>query len=160
MIDQLLQQFMGSGAASEAVSALTRQHGLSQPQAEGAVSATVEGAAQAVGGGAGFDLASLAGGLLGGSGGGGGGGSGGGGFGALGGLLGGLAGGGSGGGGSGGGGLGALGGLFGGGGASSQMTETVAGFVAQKTGLSPAIANTVVSIVLPKILEYVKGVGR
>ena len=39
MLDTLMQQFLGSGAASETVSALTQQ-GLSQPQATSALSAT------------------------------------------------------------------------------------------------------------------------
>jgi hypothetical protein len=55
----------------------------------------------------------------------------------------------------GGGGLaGMLSGLTGGGGGQSAgMASQVTQFVAQKTGLSPAIAQTVVSAVLPKLLE-------
>lgn len=44
----------------------------------------------------------------------------------------------------------------GGGGQSSGMATKVTQFVAQKTGLSPAIAQTVVSAVLPKLLELVQ----
>jgi len=44
----------------------------------------------------------------------------------------------------------------GGGGQSSGMASQVTAFVAQKTGLSPAIAQTVVSAVLPKLLELLQ----
>ncbi len=39
----------------------------------------------------------------------------------------------------------------------ASLAGPVAQFVAQKTGISPAIAQTVVSAVLPKVLELVKG---
>ena len=166
MLDTLMQQFLGSGAASETVSALTQQ-GLSQPQATSALSATAEGAMQALGGGDGGGLGGLLGGggaaalggLLGGGGGGG-----------LGGALGGLLGGG--GAAPAGGGLGgALGGLLGGGGAGAALggalgmnttglpgpvVDTITKFVAEKSGLDEGKARMAVNVVLPKLVEFVK----
>ena len=46
MIEGLVQQFLGSGEASQVLGQL-QQQGLSPQQAQGAVSATAEGAAQA-----------------------------------------------------------------------------------------------------------------
>lgn len=174
MIDTLMQQFLGSGAASDTVSALTGQ-GLSQPEATSALSATAEGAVQALsGGGDGGGLGGALGGLLGGGGAGaalggllGGGGDGGG----LGGALGGLFGGGdapaAGGSGLG----GALGGLLGGGGAGAALggalgmnttglpgpvVDTITKFVVEKSGLDEGKARMAVNVVLPKIVEFVK----
>ncbi|UQA61181.1 hypothetical protein [Polyangium aurulentum] len=82
MIEGLIQQFLSSGAGKQAVEHVAGQ-GLGQAQAEAAVQATAEGAAEAVtsGGGGGGGLAGLLGG--------------GGGLGALAGALGGVGGGGS-----------------------------------------------------------------
>jgi hypothetical protein len=52
---------------------------------------------------------------------------------------------------------GALGGAGSGGGG---MVNKVAQFVAQKTGLDPAKAQSVVAMVLPKLLNLVKGAGK
>ena len=173
MIDQLVGQFLGSQDGKSAVAELGA-HGLSPQQATGAVTATAEGmAAQLTGGGegGGGDAGDLLGGLLGGGGGGGGG------LGALAGLLGGAGGGGGGNplgallGGGDGGGLGALGGLLGGapaagaapGAAAANPLAGLAGpignFVAQKTGLAPAVAQTVVAVVLPKVVAYFQSSG-
>lgn len=70
-----------------------------------------------------------------------------------------------GGGGGGGGGLASMAaGLLGGnnaapaGGSSlAHLAPTIASFVAQKTGLAPAMAQTIVSLALPKIEELIKG---
>lgn len=43
------------------------------------------------------------------------------------------------------------------GGSLAQFAPTIASFVAQKTGLAPAMAQTVVSLALPKIEELIKG---
>jgi len=146
MIDMLLQQFAGSGPAKEALSDLTAQ-GLSEGDAKNAVAATADGAAQALAGDGG-GLGGALGGLLGGGGGGG-----------LGGALGGLLGGG-------GGGLGgALGGLLGGGGGGgggdvagipAAVVDKIAGVVAEKTGLPAMQAKLAVSVVLPKVVAFVK----
>lgn len=166
MID-VVTQFLGSTAASDAVSALTGQ-GLSQPQATAALSSTAEGAMQALGGAGGGDGGGLGGllggggaaalgGLLGGRGGG------------LGGVLGGLLGGGN--SAPAGGGLGgALGGLLGGGegaalggalgmnttGLPGPVVDSITKFVAEKSGLDEAKARMAVNVVLPKIVEFVK----
>lgn len=67
-------------------------------------------------------------------------------------------------GGAGGGGLASMAaGLLGGsnapaaGGSLAQLAPTIASFVAQKTGLAPAVAQTIVSLALPKIEELIKG---
>ncbi len=167
MLDSLMQQFLGSGAASETVSALTQQ-GLNQPQATSALSATAEGAMQALGGGGdggglggllGGGGAAALGGLLGGGGGG------------LGGALGGLLGGGGNAAPAGGGLGGALGGLLGGGGAGAALggalgmnttglpgpvVDTITKFVAEKSGLDEGKARMAVNVVLPKLVEFVK----
>jgi hypothetical protein len=136
MIEGLVQQFLGSGEASQVLGQL-QQQGLSPQQAQGAVSATAEGAAQAatqgslgdlLGGGGG--LAGALGGLVGGGGGGG-----------LGGLLGGLAGGAP---------------TPGGSGLPPQLVDSIAQIVSQKTGLDPAMAKTAVNVVLPKVVDFVK----
>src|SRR5690349_18353501 len=59
-MDDLVQQFLGSGAAASAIQALTTQHGLTDPQARQAVEATAEGSARAIGTGK-LDLGALAG---------------------------------------------------------------------------------------------------
>ena len=137
MIEGLVQQFLGSGEASQVLGQL-QQQGLSPQQAQGAVSATAEGAAQAatqgnlgdlLGGGG---LAGALGGLMGGGGGG------------LGGLLGGLAGG------------GAPSATGGGSSLPPQLVDSIAQIVSQKTGLQPAMAKTAVNVVLPKIVDFVK----
>lgn len=134
MIDQLLSQFAGSSEAASLLGPL-QQAGLSPAQATSAVSATAEGAASAaqngglaslLGGGGG--LAGMAG-MLGGGGG-------------LGGMLGGLAGGGA--------PTGAAGGL------PPQLVDTIAATVAKKTGLSPEMAKSAVTLVLPKVIDFVK----
>jgi hypothetical protein len=168
MLDTLMQQFLGSGTATETVSALTQQ-GLSQPQATSALSATAEGAMQALGGGGG-DGGGL-GGLLGGGGAAALGGLLGGGGGGLGGALGGLLGGGGGSAPAGGGLGGALGGLLGGGGAGAALggalgmnttglpgpvVDTITKFVVEKSGLDEAKARMAVNVVLPKLVEFVK----
>ncbi len=142
MIQDLLQQFTGSPGAVDVVTSLTGQ-GLSRDEAQKAVSATAEGAAAQLGS---DGVAGLLGGLLGG----GGGGSGGGAMGMLGGLMGG-----------GGGAMGMLGGLSGGAAPAStglppEMMATIARFVADKTGLSPDKAQLAVSLVVPKVIAFLK----
>jgi hypothetical protein len=125
MIENLVQQFMGSGAFGQAVDALKGQHGLDDQQARGAVQATAEGTAEAMKSGGG----------------------------GLGGLLGGL---------TGGGGLGGLAGMLGGGSAGGagglppQLVDTVANFVAGRTGLDDTKARAVVAMVLPKVIDFAK----
>lgn len=135
MIEQLVSQFAGSPEAAQLLGPL-QQAGLTPAQATSAVGATAEGAASAassgglaslLGGGGG--LAGMAAGMLGGGGG-------------LGGMLGGLAGGGA--------PAAATGGL------PPQLVDTIAATVAQKTGLSPQMAKSAVTLVLPKIIDFVK----
>lgn len=134
MIEQLVSQFAGSPEAAQLLGPL-QQAGLTPAQATSAVGATAEGAASAassgglaslLGGGGG--LAGMAAGMLGGGGG-------------LGGMLGGLAGGAA---------PAATGGL------PPQLVDTIAQTVAQKTGLSPQMAKSAVTLVLPKIIDFVK----
>jgi len=135
MIEGLVQQFLGSGEASQVLGQL-QQQGLTPQQAQGAVTATAEGTAQAAASGGLGDLLGGAGGLgaIGGLLGGGGGGG-------LGGLLGGLAGGAP---------------AAGGSGLPPQLVDTIANVVSQKTGLPAATAKTAVNVVLPKIIDFVK----
>ena len=149
MIEGLVQQFLGSGEASQVLGQL-QQQGMSPQQAQHAVSATAEGTVQAAAQGnlgdllGGGGLAGALGGLMGGGGGGGG----------LGGLLGGLgglAGGAPQGGGSPGGSVGGSVGAL-----PPQLVDGIATFVSQKTGLQPAMAKTAVNVVLPKIVDFVK----
>lgn len=44
-----------------------------------------------------------------------------------------------------------------GGDATSTMATAVAGFVAQKTGIQPATAQAVVALVLPRVMELIRG---
>jgi hypothetical protein len=143
MMQALLQQFAGSAGAADVISSLTGQ-GLSKDEAEKAVTATAEGAAAQLGG-EGGGVAGMLGGLMGGGGGGGA-------MGMLGSLM---------GGGGGGGAMGMLGGLMGGGAAASsglppEMMATIATFVADKTGLSPDKARLAVSVVVPKVIAFIK----
>jgi hypothetical protein len=139
VLEQLVGQFVQSGAGKDILAQLGQQ-GLEAPQAQAALTATAEGVMQH-GAGAG-GLAGMLGGLMGGD------------SSAAGGL----------------GGLGALGGLVGmlggsapagsgapAGGGLAAMAAPVAQFVAQKTGLSPAIAQMVVSVALPKVIEMFTG---
>lgn len=140
MIEGLVQQFLGSGEAAQVLGQL-QQQGLSPQQAQGAVTATANGVAQAASQG---DLSSLLG------------------SGAALGMLGSLLGGGQGGGGLG----GLIGALAGGapagqsaapaGGLPPQIVDSIAGFVTEKTGLAQPMAKTVVGIVLPQIIDFVK----
>lgn len=132
MIEALVGQFLQSGAGNDVINQL-KSHGLAAPQAQAAVQATAEGAAQQLGG-AGGGLGDMAAGLLGGAGGGG-----------LGGLAAGL--------------MGSGGAAASGAGNIAALAGPIAQFVAQKTGLSPAIAATVVNVALPKLLEMIKGTG-
>ncbi len=133
MFDQLVGQFLQSGAGKDVLTQLG-QKGIEGPAAQAALTATAEGAAQQAGGAGG--IAGLLGGLVGGSGGGA--------AGAVAGLL---------------GGSGAAAAPGAGGGMLAAMTGPVAQFVAQKTGLAPAMAQTVVGIALPKLLELIQGQG-
>lgn len=172
MFDNLAKDFISSAIGNDAVDALKKEAGLDQSEATNALSATAHGAVDALSGESG-GVAGALGGLLGGSGGAAGalgGLLGGGGGGALGGLLGGGGGdsggglggalGGMLGGGGGGGGLGGmLGGLVGGGNASGlppAITDKIALFVAEKTGLGADKARLAVNVVVPKIMEFVK----
>ena len=100
--------------------------GLSRDEAEKAVSATAEGAAAQFGG---DGVAGLLGGLMGGGGGGA---------------------------------MGMLGGLMGGGAAASsgglppEVLAGIARFVADKTGLSPDKAQLAVSVVVPRVIAFIK----
>ena len=123
MLQQLVTQFIASGAANDTIAQVTQQTDLDENQAREAVQATAEGTAEAAGDGG---LADVAGSLLGGGG--------------LGGLAGSLLGGQPAGGQT-------------GGAVPPQLAQTVTRLVAQKTGLSPAVAGVVVSLALPKILE-------
>lgn len=125
MIEQLVGQFLGSADGKNALSELVG-HGLDQQQATSAVTATAQGLASQLGGDGGNPLA------------------------AIGGLLGGSGGGNP---------LAALGGLFsgndaGGGAPLNALAAPIANFVSEKTGLAPQLAQTVVSVVLPKVLAY------
>jgi hypothetical protein len=146
MIQSLLQQFAASAGANDVVQSLTGQ-GFTAAEATKAMHATAEAAAEQLGG----NPAGLLGGLLGGGGGG-----------AMG-MLGGLLGGGDAGGNAGGGAMGLLGGLLGGASGSSAPTglppevmATIARFVADKTGLSPEKAQLAVSVVVPRVIAFVK----
>ncbi|MBX7113218.1 MAG: hypothetical protein K1X64_02700 [Myxococcaceae bacterium] len=134
MIEALVNQFLQSGAGADVMNQL-KSHGLEAPQAQAAVQATAEGAAQQLGGAGGGGLGELAAGLLGGASGGGG----------LGGLAAGLMGGAS--------------TTAASAGNLAALAGPIAQFVAQKTGLAPAIASTVVNVALPKLLEMMKGAG-
>jgi hypothetical protein len=147
MIQSLLQQFTASAGANDVVQSLTGQ-GFTAAEATKAVHATAEGAAEQFGG----NPAGMLGGLLGGGGGGG----------AMG-MLGGLLGGGNAGGTASGGAMGMLGGLLGGGSGASapaglppEVMATIARFVAEKTGLSPEKAQLAVSVVVPRVIAFVK----
>ena len=124
MFDDIVQQFLGSGAASEAVQALTRDHRLPEQQAQQAVRATAEATGEVVKR-KGFDLGKLLGGL-----------------GGVGGIAGSL-------------GLGgqkpsAAGGL------PPELVGSISDLVVQRTNLSKDVASSVVSVVLPKVLEFAK----
>jgi len=126
MIQEFVGEFMKSGAGADLVSKLAGQ-GLDATQAQGAISATAEGALEQLRGGQGGGLGAVVGGLLGGTGGG------------LGSLLGTPA--------------------AAGHGASSGLTsliQPIASFVSTKTGLEHATALSVVSTVLPKIVELIQ----
>ena len=123
-MDDLVQQFLGSGAAASAIQALTTQHGLTDPQARQAVQATAEGSAKAIGAGN-FDLGALAGAIGGGG---------------LGGLAESLG----------------LGGKKTGG-LPTALVQPVTDYVTEKTGLPAAVVSTVVGLVLPKVIEFAKG---
>lgn len=126
MLQQLVTQFIASGAANDTIAQVTQQTDLDENQAREAVQATAEGTAEAAGDGG---LADIAGSLLGGGG--------------LGGLAGSLLGGGQ-----------PAAGQQTGGAVPPALAQTVTQIVAQKTGLSPAIAGVVVGLALPKILEF------
>ncbi len=129
MLDGIVGQLLQSGAGAELLKTV-QSHGLSAEQATKALTATAEGAMQHAG--------AAEGGLAG----------------ALGGML----------GGGGAGGLASMAvGLFGGAAAPAPTTSSlsafapmIAHFVAQKTGLAPAMAQTVVTVALPKIEELVR----
>jgi hypothetical protein len=137
MLSELVGQFMKTSEGGALMQQLL-SNGLSEQQATHAVTATAEGVTQATGAaGGGLDLGSLAGSLLGG--------------------------------GAAGGGLGALAGMLGGGAPAAPAAEgaaqnplagliaPVAEFVAQKTGLAPAMAQMVVSAALPKLMALITG---
>jgi hypothetical protein len=126
MIDGFVKEFMSSSQGSNVLSQLD-QEGLSPDKAQEAVQATAEGAMQH-GGSAGLDLS----GLLSGSEGG---------FGGIAGALGGMTGGAK--------------GPAASSGALSKLTGPVTEFVAQK-GFPRGVAEKVVSVVLPKLLEMVR----
>jgi hypothetical protein len=115
MLNDIVNEFLGSSDGNQVVQQLTRQHGIDATQARDAVRATAEGGAQAMKS-KGIDFGSFAKG-----------------FGGIGGT--------------------------GGGGPASDVTKHVTDYVCQKTGLSPAIGNAIVGMVLPKLLEYAKGRG-
>lgn len=133
MLEQILSSFAGSSEAGSVVRSLV-DSGLSPTKAQEAVVATAEGAKEAVGQGGIGALLSLAGG----------GGGGGGLMGALGGMLGGGSGAAA----------PAAGGSF-----AGPIADQIAGFVAQKVGIDPSMARTVVNIALPKVIEFVKSKG-
>jgi len=120
MLEGLGQQFLGSGAGSELVQAVTQQHGMNEGEAKQAVEATVDGAAQAVSGQGGGGLGALTGALSGGG---------------IGGMLSGVL----------------------AGGVPEGVSNTIADFVAKKTGLPADKARSVVAMALPKVLEFVRG---
>jgi hypothetical protein len=114
MIENLVGQFMGSSVFTQSVETIQAQHGLNDLQARNAVQATVEGAAEELGGGGGIS-----------------------------GIF------------------GKITGLFGGaaaGGTPPALIEKVVGFVTTKTGLDAGMAKNVVQLVLPKVMEFAKGI--
>lgn len=111
MLENIVSQFMQSGAGKDVLSQL-KQQGLEGAQAQSAISATAEGAMQQVSSGG------------------------------IGGMVGGLLGGAA---------------PAQGAGAGAGIAAQVAQFVSQKTGLSPAIAQSVVGVALPKVLELIQG---
>ncbi|MGF1464497.1 MAG: hypothetical protein ACFCGT_00055 [Sandaracinaceae bacterium] len=130
MLDALVQQFIQSDVAKDAIGALTQQTELDQPKAEEAVRATAEGAAEAAASGE-VGLDDLLGSLTGGGG--------------LAGMIGSF--------------LGSGDAPAAGGQAASPanpMVDMVARIVSDKTGLGLPIATTVTALVLPKVLEYFK----
>lgn len=141
MIEELVGEFLKS-SDGKGVLAQLKQQGLEGPKALEAMNATAEGAMQQLGGGGGGGLAAAASSLLGGSGAGG--------LPGVAGSLGGSLGGASSGAGIATGATGATGGL-------AAIAGPIAQFVAQKTGLQPALAHTVVSAALPKLLDVLKG---
>lgn len=133
MLEALVGQFLGSTEGASALSQLGAQ-GLTVPQVQAAVQATADGAAEHAKT-AGLDLGGLVG--AGGAGG------------ALGALVGAISG------------REGLGGLLGGAkpgaptasaGPFAALVGPVTQFVAQKTGLAPQVAQTVVNVVLPRLL--------
>jgi hypothetical protein len=142
MLDALLNQFTSSPQGSEALQTLKQEHGLSEGDAQSALSAAATGAADALGGGSEAQ---------------------GGGGGGIGSLLGGLA--------QGGGAqgiMGALGGLAGGGGlagalsggAAAGVIDKIADVVAQKTGINKQTAVSVATTVLPHIVKFIQSRGQ
>lgn len=134
MIEGLVGQFLGSSQGANILSQLGAQ-GLTKEKAQEAVEATAEGAVKNASV-AGLDLSSLIGGT--------------GGLGGIAGKVGGM-----------------LGGLLHGSPAATPgtpatgsplaaLTGPVSEFVAKKTGLAPTMAQSVVNVVLPKILELVQ----
>lgn len=141
MLDMLVQQFINSDSARETISQLTHQTSLNEQEAQNAVHATADTAAQELAaratgqGGQADEGAAAFGGMLGGGA-----------LGGLGGALGGLLAGGA-AGESRGQGLGAL--LL-----TPDLISRVTTVVASRTGLDEGIARTVVSLVLPKVVDY------
>jgi hypothetical protein len=137
MLDALLNQFTSSPQGSEALQTLKQEHGMSEGDAQSALSAAASGAADALGGG---DA------------------QGGGGGGGIGSLLGGLTQGG------GAGLMGALGGLAGGGGiagalsggAAAGVIDKIADVVSQKTGINKQTAVSVATTVLPHVVKFIQ----
>jgi hypothetical protein len=128
MMEELVGQLMQSGEGAELLKTL-QGHGLSADQATAALTAAAQGTAHHAAGDAGADISSIVTGLLGG------------GASTSGGLGGGLG--------------GMLAGALGGGAGTNPLTGNVAGFVAEKTGLDPAIAQLVVASALPKLMGMI-----
>ena len=132
MLEAMLDQFMKTSDGASMLQSLTGA-GLSPQQAQQVVTTTAEGVASQ-GGQGGFDVGAITGGLMGGAGGG----------------------------------LGQLAGMLGGGGTSASaatgsldgLVGPIAQLVAQKVGIAPAMATTVVKLVLPKIAAMLTGAAR
>jgi hypothetical protein len=105
MIEQIVGQFFQSGAGQDVLRQV-QEHGLDEPQARSALSATVEGALQQTKKDGGMESQAS--------------------------------------------------GLSTGAQDASAIAARVAQFVATKTGLAPELAQKVVSVALPKVLELIK----
>lgn len=111
MLNDIVNEFLGSNAGNQLVQSITGQHGIDATKAQDAIRATAQGGAEAMKK-QGLDFATLAKGFT---------------------------------------------GL--GGGMPNDLAKNVTDYVCKQTGLSPAIGNAIVGMVLPKLMEFAKGRG-